>query len=48
MIGDQILFFFNFLLFIKIGTKIQWSENNNFVKYLINSKTIHKNVKFSL
>ena len=26
------------LLFIKMGTKIQWSKNNDFVKYLINSK----------
>ena len=29
-----------------MGTKIQWSENNDFVKYLINSKNIQRNVKF--
>ena len=31
-----------------MGTKIQWSEYNYFVKYLINSKKIQKNVKFDL
>ena len=49
MIADQILHFFAFfLLFIKIGTKIQWSEYSNFIKYLINSKKNSKNVKFDL
>ena len=41
-------FFWIFLLFIKMGTKIQRSEYSNFVKYLINSKKIPKNVKFDL
>ena len=27
-----------FFTFIKMGTKIQWSEYSDFVKYLINSK----------
>ena len=31
-----------------MGTKIQWSEYSDFVKYLINSKKIPKNVKFGL
>ena len=31
-----------------MGTKIQWSEYSDFVKYLINSKQISKNVKFEL
>ena len=31
-----------------MGTKIQWSEYSDFVKYLINSKKIPKNVKFDL
>ena len=31
-----------------MDTKIQWYENSDFVKYLINSKTIKKNVKFDL
>ena len=47
----QIKFYiFNFfLLFIKMGLKIQWSENNNFVKYLINNKKITKtNIKFDM
>ena len=49
MVVDQILYFFDFfLLFIKMGTKIQQSEYSNFVKYLINSKKIPKNVKFDL
>ena len=49
MLADQILYFFEFfLLFIKIGTKIQWSEYSDFVKYLINSKKNSKNVKFYL
>ena len=34
------IFFELFLLIIKMGTKIQWSEYNDFVKYLINSKKI--------
>ena len=29
-----------------MGTKIQQSEYSDFVKYLINSKKIQKNVKF--
>ena len=41
--------FLNFFLFIKMSTKIQWSEYSDFVKYLINSKKkIQKNVKFDL
>ena len=39
---SDFIFFLNFLLFIKMGPKIQWSENNNFVKYLINIKKIKK------
>ena len=31
-----------------MGTKIQQSEYNDFVKYLINSKKIQKNIKFDL
>ena len=31
-----------------MGTKIQRSEYTDFVKYLINSKKIPKNVKFGL
>ena len=31
-----------------MSTKIQWSENNDFCKYLINSKKIQKIVKFDL
>ena len=31
-----------------MGTKIQWSEYSDFVKYLINSKKIQKNIKFDL
>ena len=31
-----------------MGTKIQWSEYSDFVKYLINSKKNSKNVKFDL
>ena len=49
MLADQILYFLEtFLLFIKMSTKIQWSEYTDFVKYLINSKKIPKNVKFGL
>ena len=49
MLADQILHFFEFfLLFIKMGTKIQWFEYSDFVKYLINSKKIPNNVKFDL
>ena len=34
LLADQILYIFKlFLLFIKIGIKIQWFENNDFVKY---------------
>ena len=40
--------FLIFILFIKMGTKIQWSEYIDFVKYLINSKKIRKNIKFDL
>ena len=36
------IFFNFFLLFIKMGKKIQWSEYSDFVKYLINSKKIQK------
>ena len=42
------IFFEICLLFIKMGTKIQWSEYSDFVKYLINSKKIQKNIKFGL
>ena len=38
-------FFKKKLLFIKMGTKIQWYENNDFVKYLINSKKFQKKCK---
>ena len=31
-----------------MGTKIQRSEYSDFVKYLINSKKIQKNIKFDL
>ena len=31
-----------------MSTKIQWSGNNDFVKYLINSKKIQINIKFDL
>ena len=31
-----------------MGTKIQWSEYSDFVKYLINSKKIQKNIKFDM
>ena len=31
-----------YYLLIKMGTKIQWPENNDFVKYLINSKKFTK------
>ena len=55
MLGDQILHYFDFfLLFIKYFTKLLFfsgpglSKNSNFVKYLINSKKIQKNVKFDL
>ena len=49
MVADQILHLFEFfLLFIKMGTKIQWSQYSDFVKYLINSKKIPKNIKFDL
>ena len=41
-------FFWIFFGFILLGTKIQWSEYSDFVKYLINSKKIQKNVKFDL
>ena len=42
-------FFLIFLLSIKINTKIQWYENNDFIKYLTNSKkNFKKNVKFDL
>ena len=43
-----------FLLFIKYFTKLLFLDNfgplknNSFVKYLINSKKIQKNVKFDL
>ena len=29
-----------------MGTKLQWPENNDFVKYLINSKKFKKKCKF--
>ena len=35
-------FFWIFLLFIKMGTKIQWSKYSDFVKYLINRKKFKK------
>ena len=44
----------NFLLFIKYFTKLLFLDtygplkNNRFVKYLINSKKIKKNIKFHL
>ena len=41
-------FFWIFFGFIQMGTKIQRSEYSDFVKYLINSKKIQKNVKFDL
>ena len=47
-------FFWIFLLFIKYFTKLlffsgpELSRNSSFVKYLINSKQIQKNVKFDL
>ena len=31
-----------------MGTKIQWSEYSDFVKYLINSKQIEKNIRFDM
>ena len=47
MLVDQNLYIF--LLFIKMGTKIQWSKYSNFIKYLINRrKKMEKNVKFDL
>ena len=39
------IFFEFFLLSIKMDTKIQRFENNDFVKYLINSKKIQKKYK---
>ena len=49
MLADQILHFSEFFFgFIQMGTKIQQSEYSDFVKYLINSKKIQKNVKFDL
>ena len=55
MLSDQILHFFEFfLLFIKYFTKLllfsgpELSKNSSFVKYLINSKKIQKNIKFGL
>ena len=31
-----------------MGTKIQWSEYSDFVKYLINSKKIQTNINFDM
>ena len=45
---SNFIFFQNFLLFIKMGTKIQRYKYNDFVKYLKNSKKIQKNVKYDL
>ena len=48
------IFFGIFLLFIKYFTKLLFLDNsgplknNSFVKYLINSKKIQKNIKFGL
>ena len=39
---SNFIFFGIFLLFIKMGTKIQRFEYSDFVKYLINSKKIQK------
>ena len=49
MVADKtFIYFLIFLLYIKMSSKFQWSEYRDFVKYLINSKNICKNVKFDL
>ena len=45
---SNFIFFGIFLLFIKMGTKMERSKYSDFVKYLINSKKIQKNIKFDM